>query len=680
MLGEDMVFLLNVVLLLAVVVLYLRVRSLSDKITVLQSQLAGFIRQFRSSEAGQLDTKNPNPTAKSIDSVQQDDLLRAGFTNADPSATPEHTVPKQPMKPSTGFPSLADLAQATRSQPPDNLSSSSFNESHRTNADWEMLIGGNLFSKLGVLAIVISAGFALNYAFVNDLIGETMRIIIGFVGGAIILGGAHIAQRRNLSILAQSLVALGVSILYLTVYAMSQFYRMVPDSVATGLMLGVSGLTIGLALLYASQPVALMAAVGAYLTPILLGADSATAIPMLVYLLVISLAFSVLVWYKPNWTWLRVVPIIGTGFLCFVWYVDNDIEFLVLESIFIYMIWILYLSYDIYHHVIEPDRKSGVDIATSIINSMFVVFITIAVVDDQSTFVLAGICGALALVYGILLISTSQTIARSSPISAIWAIVFSIFVMWGVYGLDELYWGIIIVGLITLAFMALVEHYDLDAGRWAIGLFLLVNSFGLMIMGSDDPSPDMLIVNNRTLAYLLVMGGWLFFGLRTHIRGIAPDVMRATGGLVAIALGFIWLNIELETGFDRAMPIIAGEWDPNRDNWIELTRSAAWLVYSLVLFAAGVIRSAPAARYAAIFLFGLSILKIFLRDLSFLDTPYRIVSFLVLGLILLLVSYIYQRYRVFIFGTTEASPQSMSMQNDSYSTETKSENDRKSEY
>src|SRR5690606_13297231 len=121
-------------------------------------------------------------------------------------------------------------------------------------------------------------------------------------------------------------------------------------------------------------------------------------------------------------------------------------------------------------------------------------------------------------------------------------------------------------------------------------------------------------------------------------------------------------------------------WDPNRDNWIELTRSAAWLVYSLVLFAVGVLRGAPAARYAAIFIFGMSILKIFLRDLSFLDTPYRIVSFLVLGLILLLVSYIYQRYRTFIFGPAVATSPSATLQNDTSFAETKSDNERKPEY
>jgi uncharacterized membrane protein len=50
-------------------------------------------------------------------------------------------------------------------------------------------------------------------------------------------------------------------------------------------------------------------------------------------------------------------------------------------------------------------------------------------------------------------------------------------------------------------------------------------------------------------------------------------------------------------------------------------------------------------------LFGITILKIFVYDLSFLETTYRIGSFIGLGLILLAVSYVYQRYKALIFGT-----------------------------
>ena len=50
-------------------------------------------------------------------------------------------------------------------------------------------------------------------------------------------------------------------------------------------------------------------------------------------------------------------------------------------------------------------------------------------------------------------------------------------------------------------------------------------------------------------------------------------------------------------------------------------------------------------RYAAIALFGLTVAKVLLFDLNFLELVYRIISLVVSGLILLAVSYLYQRHR-----------------------------------
>ena len=50
-------------------------------------------------------------------------------------------------------------------------------------------------------------------------------------------------------------------------------------------------------------------------------------------------------------------------------------------------------------------------------------------------------------------------------------------------------------------------------------------------------------------------------------------------------------------------------------------------------------------RYAALALFGLTVFKVFLVDMAAVKTVYRILSFLVLGVVLLLVSLLYQKVR-----------------------------------
>jgi uncharacterized membrane protein len=64
----------------------------------------------------------------------------------------------------------------------------------------------------------------------------------------------------------------------------------------------------------------------------------------------------------------------------------------------------------------------------------------------------------------------------------------------------------------------------------------------------------------------------------------------------------------------------------------------------------GIWRKYRGMRFVAIGLFGITILKIFIYDLSFLETLYRFFSFVALGAILIGVSYAYQKYKDVIGG------------------------------
>ncbi|MBI5646788.1 MAG: DUF2339 domain-containing protein [Ignavibacteriae bacterium] len=86
----------------------------------------------------------------------------------------------------------------------------------------------------------------------------------------------------------------------------------------------------------------------------------------------------------------------------------------------------------------------------------------------------------------------------------------------------------------------------------------------------------------------------------------------------------------------------------------QLSLSGVWLFFSIVLMTFGLLRGRRVMRVVAFVLFGISILKIFIYDLSYLETLYRIISFAALGLILLLVSFLFQRYKDVIFGEEEA--------------------------
>jgi len=77
----------------------------------------------------------------------------------------------------------------------------------------------------------------------------------------------------------------------------------------------------------------------------------------------------------------------------------------------------------------------------------------------------------------------------------------------------------------------------------------------------------------------------------------------------------------------------------------QLSLSGVWLLSSILIMLAGLWRRVRNLRLVATALFGFTILKIFIYDLSFLQTLYRIFSFMGLGVILLGVSYLYQKTR-----------------------------------
>ena len=75
----------------------------------------------------------------------------------------------------------------------------------------------------------------------------------------------------------------------------------------------------------------------------------------------------------------------------------------------------------------------------------------------------------------------------------------------------------------------------------------------------------------------------------------------------------------------------------------QLSLSVVWALYASGLLVAGRVRRLRLLRVMGLALLSLTTLKVFFWDLSSLDRVYRIISFIMLGAILLVVSYFYQQ-------------------------------------
>jgi uncharacterized membrane protein len=77
----------------------------------------------------------------------------------------------------------------------------------------------------------------------------------------------------------------------------------------------------------------------------------------------------------------------------------------------------------------------------------------------------------------------------------------------------------------------------------------------------------------------------------------------------------------------------------------QLSLSLLWALFGGALIAIGIRRRYAPIRYVAIALVGITIVKVFLVDLSGLEGIYRVLGLLAVGAILLIVSFLYQRSR-----------------------------------
>jgi hypothetical protein len=141
-----------------------------------------------------------------------------------------------------------------------------------------------------------------------------------------------------------------------------------------------------------------------------------------------------------------------------------------------------------------------------------------------------------------------------------------------------------------------------------------------------------------------VAGGWL-------ARSDAEDGARAVGRVVAAAAGLAGLGVLSFAWSDHQAMALEGAGSRRRAlvediRWrAQVGLSVLWTLYAGAALAWGFIRGAPLVRYAALGLFGIVIVKVFVVDLAAVETIYRIVSFLILGLVLLGVSLLYQKAR-----------------------------------
>jgi len=123
----------------------------------------------------------------------------------------------------------------------------------------------------------------------------------------------------------------------------------------------------------------------------------------------------------------------------------------------------------------------------------------------------------------------------------------------------------------------------------------------------------------------------------------APNLGLAILIVAIVTLWFV-MSVETSTFFAARAAAQKVAEDVRHERWLgQMALSVLWSVYAAVLAAVGFIRRTPAVRWAALSLFGLTVVKVMFVDIAALQQLYRIIAFFVLGLLLLVVAWGYHK-------------------------------------
>lgn len=635
--------------------------------------------------------------------------------------------------------------------------------------EFEANLLGSWFARIGAFAIFLGAAFAFKYAVDRNLISPAGRIAIGVLLGAAFIGWGEWARRKTWPLFAQAVAGGGVAIMYLSVWAGYQLYDLMSPTLALVLLAAVVVLGGALAVRYNSMALAIMAALGGFMNPLLVSTGRGSIAALNLYLLFLNAGILGLAFYK-QWRALTVVSMAATWLLVLGSLFDITQSERPVAVAFGTLFFVMFTAALLIRYLKTQDLAQPEDLTLTSVNSLAYFAFGMLILPDRGQPLFALLLGLLLVGLGVgwrtirshdtnALLSFlglgigSVTVAvalqfEGSILSTVWAVeavlimfasaraelsklriaglvVFSLSVALSLFesGLGALYEPerpifsvdalpfitqvaalggtavllrrkgataieqraadtaailALLLNLVWLTFEITAQYrragWDLQTFPSAVAAFWAVYAAGIAVYGLTRPlkwsQPLAGGIFGFSVAISALASGFgstyrparailsaesLAFVLQIVILGAAAVVLRRraasqyevkTASAAAVGgnlLALFWLSCEVWATYQRP----AVDWNLAT---FTFTLSMVWTVYAAALLAYGIGRRAKWARLFSVSLFGVVIVKLVLADVWLLETPMRIASLMGLGLVLLLCSLGYHRFRALILG------------------------------
>ena len=519
----------------------------------------------------------------------------------------------------------------------------------------EAKIGGKWLNRIGILAVIIGMGFFIKYAFDNDWIGETGRVVLGIISGLALIGWGEYLKKKY-KVYSQGLVGGGVAILYLSIFAAAAYYEIIFAEAGYFLTVVVTIFAIILSVRYDAPAIATLGFVGGFLNPLVISSGDIEQIPTLTYIALLDLGILTLAYFK-DWKFLNFFAFIATAFIFLFWAEDSYADrYITSTQIFLIVFFVIFASISIFYNIIYKKMTSVLDlififaIASSFFGASYLNL------KDELTGWMGLFSGLMGLTYFGLSFVTNRRHSEDRKLVLTFLSVALAFIVIMIPIQLEKSW--VTIGWATeAAALVWIGIRVRNQGIRIAGIVLFVATILRLFIGDLDidiyNESFRPFFNQRFLTILFVsltafLAAYFYSQNEDSLKGEA-----AIGGILFVGANLLVImafSIEAYDYFDhRMIKLIDGEkiymYDPALHYAQNLVLSGIWALYSAILVVLGFIKKNKLSRIFAIVIFGITILKVFIFDLSSLEKFYRIISFIGLGVILLSVSFLYTRYK-----------------------------------
>ncbi len=202
-----------------------------------------------------------------------------------------------------------------------------------------------------------------------------------------------------------------------------------------------------------------------------------------------------------------------------------------------------------------------------------------------------------------------------------------------------------IAWMVFLSLMVSVGFLAKDMLIRVLSYILLMISFvGILVNTWTLPAALYLpLFNIRvfTATVCVVVSAYIVAMFKTNSANIIEEEKPVKNFILVIAnVMTLWVfSVEISDYFNSGTVLDSSE------NTKRVLLSAYWLFYAIAGLFVGIVKRSIFARYLSIVLFSIVILKIFLYDTANFSDVYRFVSFIILGVILLIAGYSYYRFK-----------------------------------